>query len=233
MITLGLFRISDFSENILLISLQQKPGEVELTDLFFSLSEHLRSTKKWIEVVSGEDSLIVKYNLFKTNNGKAKEDLERQVRDFNYREQKKAANVLTVPICYSEEFALDIQDLKTSNSLSSQDIAELHSSHTYKVKMIGFTPGFAYLGELSQDLLMPRHSAPRLYLPPGSIGITGKRTGIYPLGGPGGWQIIGCSPMSLFDSNSENPFRLLTGMQVKFVPISSDQFQEYRTQNKQ
>ena len=224
MITLGSFRISDFSENILLISLQQKPGEVELTDLFFSLSEHLRSTKKWIEVVSGEDSLIVKYNLFKTNNGKAKEDLEQQVRDFNYQEQKKAANVLTVPICYSEEFALDIQDLKTSNSLSSQDIAELHSSHIYKVKMIGFTPGFAYLGDLPKELTVPRLTKPRVNLVPGSVGIAGNRTGIYTLGGPGGWRIIGRTPLKLFNQKKKIPFIILPRMEVKFKPISRDEF---------
>ena len=99
--------------------------------------------------------------------------------------------------------------------------------------MIGFTPGFAYLGDLPEALFMPRRSVPRLYLPPGSIGITGNRTGIYPLGGPGGWQIIGCSPMPLFDSNAKNPFKLLTGMRVKFMAITSKQFQQYQTPSKQ
>jgi inhibitor of KinA len=94
--------------------------------------------------------------------------------------------------------------------------------------MIGFTPGFSYLGELPEKLFMPRLAVPKLHLLPGSIGISGYRTGIYPLGGPGGWQIIGCTPMKLFDPELNNPFKLSTGMTIKFSAISIEQFQDYQ-----
>ena len=126
-----------------------------------------------------------------------------------------------------------METIAKEKSLSFDAVIEKHTSVTYEVIMIGFTPGFAYLGDLPEALFMPRRSVPRLYLPPGSIGITGNRTGVYPLGGPGGWQIIGCSPMPLFDANAKNPFKLLTGMRVKFIAITPKQFQEYPTPSKQ
>lgn len=126
-----------------------------------------------------------------------------------------------------------MQIVAQEKSLSIDDVVEQHTSVTYQVTVIGFTPGFAYLGDLPEALFMPRRSVPRLYLQPGSIGITGHRTGIYPLGGPGGWQIIGCSPMTLFDPSSENPFKLSTGMRVKFTAISPEQFHQYQTQRRQ
>ena len=227
MISSASFKISDFSENIFLISLQEIVSDIEISHLFFSLSEYLRNSNKWIEVVSGEDSLIVKYNLFNNTKSKAQETLGQQLKDFTYVEKKKKATVLRVPICYSEEFAYDLQDLKNQNSLSSQDIVDLHSSLTYKVKMIGFTPGFAYLGDLPKELTIERLSKPRVNLVPGSVGIAGNRTGIYTLGGPGGWRIIGRTPLSLFNQKKKNPFIILPGMEVKFEPINQDEFKNF------
>tara|TARA_B110000014_G_scaffold263717_1_gene261477 strand:- start:5896 stop:6603 length:708 start_codon:yes stop_codon:yes gene_type:complete len=221
-------QISDFSENIFLISLYEIVDGIEVSHFFFSLSEYLRNSNHWIEVVSGEDSLIVKYSLFNNSKGKSQETLEKQIKDFNYLEEKKEATVLRVPICYSEEFAYDLQDLKIQSSLSSQDIINLHSSLTYKVKMIGFTPGFAYLGDLPKELMIERLAKPRVNLVPGSVGIAGNRTGIYTLGGPGGWRIIGRTPLSLFNQKKKNPFIILPGMEVKFEPIDKDEFKNFK-----
>ena len=171
MINLVTFRIFDFSENIFLISLKEKNKTPNLTDFFFSLSKHLRASKKWIDVVSGEDSLIIKYNISDFTNTNAKKILENQLAEFTYQEQQKVTSILEVPICYSEEFGLDIQNLKVEKDLTIQEIVGLHSSVTYKVKMIGFTPGFAYLGDLPDELLMPRLTKPRVNLLPGSVGI--------------------------------------------------------------
>tara|TARA_Y100000588_G_scaffold382533_1_gene470209 strand:+ start:7941 stop:8645 length:705 start_codon:yes stop_codon:yes gene_type:complete len=226
--------ITQFGDDALLVRVKPKELKIKLSEYTLSLSEFLiRSEEFWVDIIPAEESLAVKFNPFEISAVNAHKKLEKIINAFNFEESIQRCPLIKVPVCYSKEFAPDLEYIAQEKSLTVDDVIEKHTGVIYEVIMIGFTPGFAYLGELSQDLLMPRHSAPRLYLPPGSIGITGKRTGIYPLGGPGGWQIIGCSPMSLFDSNSENPFRLLTGMQVKFVPISSDQFQEYRTQNKQ
>ena len=90
--------------------------------------------------------------------------------------------------------------------------------------MIGFTPGFAYLGDLPNKLVMPRLSTPRINLLPGSVGISGNRTGVYTLGGPGGWRIIGRTPKSLFDPSKKNPFGISTGMRIKFKAITKRQY---------
>jgi len=221
------FRIFDFSENIFLISLKEKNKTPNLTDFFFSLSEHLRTSKKWIEVVSGEDSLIIKYNISDFTNTNAKKILENQLAEFTYQEQQKVTSIFEVPICYSEEFGLDIQNLKVEKDLTIQEIVGLHSSVTYKVKMIGFTPGFAYLGDLQSKLFVTRLSKPRVNLVPGSVGISGNRTGIYTLGGPGGWRIIGRTPLSLFKQKKKNPFAILPGMEVKFKPITTEEFESF------
>ena len=93
--------------------------------------------------------------------------------------------------------------------------------------MIGFTPGFAYLGDLPKELTVPRLTKPRVNLVPGSVGIAGNRTGIYTLGGPGGWRIIGRTPLKLFNQKKKNPFIILPRMEVKFKPISRDEFDSF------
>ena len=226
--------ITQFGDDALLVRVKSKGLKIKLSEYILSLSKFLmRSEEHWGDVVSAEDSFAVKFNPFDISPVNAHKKLEKLINAFNFEESTQRHQLINIPVCYSKEFAPDLAIIAQEKSLTVDDVIEKHTSVTYEVITIGFTPGFAYLGELSQDLLMPRHSVPRRYLPPGSIGIAGNRTGIYPLGGPGGWQIIGCSPMSLFDSHSENPFKLLTGMQVKFVAITSDQFQDYKTPNKQ
>lgn len=226
--------ITQFGDDALLVRLKPKELKIKLSEYIISLSEFLmRSEEGWIEVVSAEDSFAVKFNPFDISPANAQKRLEKIINSFNFEESIQKHPRMNIPVCYSKEFAPDLEIVAHEKSLTVDDVIEKHTSVIYEVIMIGFTPGFAYLGELPQDLFMPRRSAPRLYLPPGSIGIAENRTGIYPLGGPGGWQIIGCSPMSLFDPISDNPSKLLTGMQVKFVAITSDQFQDFQTPNKQ
>ncbi|GIS76110.1 MAG: hypothetical protein CM1200mP12_18290 [Gammaproteobacteria bacterium] len=93
--------------------------------------------------------------------------------------------------------------------------------------MIGFNPGFAYLGDLDKKLRIPRLSKPRINLLPGSVGIAENRTGIYPFGGPGGWNILGRTPLKLFDDNKENPFLIKQDMRVKFDPITKKEFESF------
>ena len=226
--------ITQFGDDALLVRVKPKELKIKLSKYIISLSEFLmRSEERWIEVVPAEDSFAVKFNPFDISPANAQKRLEKIINSFNFEESIQKHPRMNIPVCYSKEFAPDLEIVAHEKSLTVDDVIEKHASVVYEVIMIGFTPGFAYLGELPQDLLMPRRSAPRLYLPPGSIGIAENRTGIYPLGGPGGWQIIGCSPMSLFDPDSDNPSKLLTGMRVKFVAITSDQFQDFQTPHKQ
>lgn len=134
-----------------------------------------------------------------------------------------------IPVCYDEEFGPDLVFLMKYCGLTKQEIINIHSAATYKVHMIGFLPGFAYLGGMSEQLLAPRKSVPRAKVPAGSVGIAGAQTGIYPLESPGGWQLIGQTPLQLFDlKQNQKPSLLKAGDEVIFTPIGIDDFKSFQ-----
>ena len=197
------------------------------SEVFLSLSEYLRKTIDWAEVFSAEESIAVKYNSLDISYIDVIRIIQSQLKEFTYQEESVQKYLLSIPVCYSGEFGLDIEEVGAKHALSNQEIADLHSGVTYKVKMIGFTPGFAYLGDLPNKLVMPRLSTPRINLLPGSVGISGNRTGVYTLGGPGGWRIIGRTPLKLFDPDKKNPFGIVAGMQIKFKSITRHQYESF------
>lgn len=129
-----------------------------------------------------------------------------------------------IPVCYDDEFGLDLSELSKGSGLPVEKIIHLHASNTYTVFMIGFAPGFPYMAELPTALHCKRKSTPRKKVPAGSVAIAGNQTGIYPFETPGGWQIIGRTPLKLFDGARQMPSLLQAGMQIKFMPISREQF---------
>lgn len=129
-----------------------------------------------------------------------------------------------LPVCYSGELAPDLEEVARQARLSQDDVVGLHTAALYTVQMIGFTPGFPYLAGLDPRLATPRRAEPRLRVPAGSVGIGGEQTGIYPLTTPGGWNIIGATPRSLFDSTRDPPALLRIGDRVRFVAISHDEY---------
>ena len=133
--------------------------------------------------------------------------------------------IIHVPVCYDVKFGLDLEELTSFYQLKKEEIIQIHSAATYTVFMIGFVPGFPYLGGLSEKLTAPRKQNPRKAIPAGSVGIAGQQTGIYPLETPGGWQIIGRTPLKLFDANKAQPSLLKAGDQIKFEPISLSEFE--------
>ncbi len=197
------------------------------SEVFLSLSEYLRKTIDWAEVFSAEESIAVKYNSLDISYIDVIRIIQSQLKEFTYEEESVQKYLLSIPVCYSGEFGLDIEEVGAKHTLSNQEIADLHSGVTYKVKMIGFTPGFAYLGDLPNKLVMPRLSTPRINLLPGSVGISGNRTGVYTLGGPGGWRIIGRTPLKLFYPDKKNPFGIVAGMQIKFKSITRHQYESF------
>lgn len=128
--------------------------------------------------------------------------------------------IWTIPVCYDPSFGIDLDDISSQNNLSVHDIINLHSRTTYTVYSIGFLPGFLYLGGLDERLYTPRKEQPRLQVPKGAVGIGGIQTGIYPMDSPGGWQIIGNSPISFFDPTNRQPCFAKAGDQIQFKPIS-------------
>lgn len=144
--------------------------------------------------------------------------------DFSQEELKKNQRLITVPVCYESAFGLDLEWLAQEKSISKDEIIRLHASKVYQVFMLGFLPGFAYLGKLPKLLDSPRKAKPRLKVPKGSVGLAGYQTGIYPSESPGGWQIIGKTPIQIFDITQTNPFLFEQGDQVKFKSIDLEEF---------
>ena len=133
--------------------------------------------------------------------------------------QTNSIREVTLPVCYDNEFALDLADVAAFGRCTQEEVIRIHANLTYRVYMLGFQPGFAYLGSVNAEIASPRRETPRINVPAGSVGIAGRQTGVYPCDSPGGWQIIGRCPSALVDWNSETPFVLRPGDRVKFKPI--------------
>jgi inhibitor of KinA len=134
---------------------------------------------------------------------------------------------LRIPVCYEGDFAPDIDQLAKQKNISRQEIVRLHTSTSYHVYMMGFLPGFAYMGEVSEAISAQRKAQP-VNIVAGSVGIAGRQTGIYPFDSPGGWQIIGRTPLKLFDNNKEDCSLLKTGDEVVFFSISKEEFNKIK-----
>ena len=133
-------------------------------------------------------------------------------------------HIVEIPVCYGGELGPDIEYVAKVNNLTVEEVIEIYSKGEYLVYMIGFAPGFPYLGGLSERIHTPRRQTPRTAIPAGSVGIAGSQAGVYPIETPGGWQIIGQTPLKLFDLNSKEKTLLKCGDIAKFYPISYDEY---------
>ena len=132
--------------------------------------------------------------------------------------------IIEIPVCYDDEYGLDLTEVAEYHKTSKEEIIRMHSSTIYHVFMMGFSPGFPYLGILPDSIATPRKNQPRLKVPAGSVAIAGNQTGIYPLESPGGWNIIGRVPVKVFNKENQNPFLLNTGDKIKFIPVTKETF---------
>jgi inhibitor of KinA len=131
---------------------------------------------------------------------------------------------INVPVCYDGKFGFDLDAVCERNHISQEELVRLHTSNTYHVYLIGFLPGFPYMGFVDPQLEVPRHQSPRQNVPAGSVGVAGKQTGIYPFDSPGGWQIIGRTPLALFNPSDSPPVIFQSGDEVSFYSISEHEF---------
>ena len=136
-----------------------------------------------------------------------------------------APRLIEIPVCYDAEFGLDFDRVGEHTKLSASEVVDLHSTAEYRVACIGFVPGFPFLTGLPKTLATPRRSTPRREIPPGSVGIGGAQTGIYPLRSPGGWNLIGQTPLKLFDPTKNPPALLCAGDRVRFRAITREVFE--------
>jgi len=140
-----------------------------------------------------------------------------------------ASRLLRVPVCYEADFAPDLTEVTAHTGLSAAEVIRLHTTTEFRVYMLGFLPGFAYLGRLPAALDCPRKTTPRLRVPAQAVGLAGLQTGIYPVEAPGGWQLIGRTPLAVFDAGREQPFLFQAGDRVQFEAVSSAEFAQLAT----
>jgi inhibitor of KinA len=133
---------------------------------------------------------------------------------------------IEIPVCYGDELGPDLDAVATRHAMTPEQVIQLHASGDYLVYMVGFMPGFAYLGGLAEEIATPRRQTPRTAVPAGTVGIGGRQTGVYPLVSPGGWNLIGRTPLRMFEVDRKQPTLLMTGDRVRFRPISMAEFRD-------
>jgi inhibitor of KinA len=141
-------------------------------------------------------------------------------------EDQIETSLVEIPVCFDAEFGPDLEEIAQRAGLGPEEFVDLYSAPEYRVHCIGFTPGFPFLGGLPVKLITPRRSTPRKEIPPGSVAIGGAQTGIYPVKSPGGWNVIGRTPLRLFDPKKDPPALLRAGDRVYFRVVSRDQFEK-------
>jgi len=168
-------------------------------------------------------SVLVKFDALKWRHEQLEEILKRylgRMEDVTLPEPRQ----VEIPVCYGGEHGPDLIDVSKIHGMTPAQVIELHSSSTYVVYFLGFVPGFAYLGELPQALVTPRLSTPRRRVPRGSVGIAGRQTGVYPVATPGGWRLLGRTPISMFRPDQTGFSFMSIGDRVRFTPINQEQF---------
>ena len=183
------------------------------------LAADLRESGDWIEAVAGVDSVVVRFDIASVRRADAKMRLTDAAA--NISEPAATSRVIVeIPIAYGGESGPDFEFVCDKLGLSGRELIDLHSGE-YTVDMLGFTPGFAYIGGLDERLKIDRLPEPRQFVPAGSVGIAGGRSGLYSLPGPGGWPLIGRTSKTLFDATSDEPFTLSAGATVLFREVDS------------
>ncbi len=176
-----------------------------------------------VETVPTYRSLMVHYNPRIIRNGELKEKLEKLLSEMGDIEIPPSP-VLEIPVLYGGEMGPDLPFVAENAGLSEEEVIRIHSGTEYLIYMLGFTPGFTYLGGMSDKIATPRLQQPRVKIPAGSVGIAGSQTGIYPIDSPGGWQLIGRTPLKMYDPNRETPILPEAGQYMKFYPIDQAEY---------
>lgn len=161
------------------------------------------------------------------------EEMKQRMQDLIRVDAKAEAGrkrVFEIPVCYGGEYGPDIANIAKNAGLSEKKVIEIHSSRDYLIYMLGFLPGFTYLGGLDERIHTPRLATPRIKINAGSVGIGGSQTGIYPLDSPGGWQLMGMTPVKTYDPEREIPILVEAGDYIRFVPITEAEYLEIKAQ---
>lgn len=194
-----------------------------------NVAENLRNTGAWLECVVGMQSVVVRFDSATMSVDTAQRQLREQLGAMSRNDTGSESALIEIPVCYGQEYGPDLDSVCQMLGLTVDELIELHTAIEYRIDMLGFTPGFAYVGGLSAELNVPRLAEPRQRVEAGSIGITDGLTGLYALPGPGGWPLVGRTPMPLFEARSDQPFLLQAGMRVRFTAIDAKVYRRMDT----
>ena len=199
--------------------IQQAPveGMTEVVPAYSSLAIYY-------DVLKLREKITAEQTVFQFMKNKIKILLQEENEPLLNNEQKE----ISIPVCYDKEFATDLEWMSLQLKIPAEEIIQLHTSKIYHVFMLGFLPGFAYMGEVDEKIMIPRKPQP-VQVAAGSVGIAGKQTGVYPLISPGGWQIIGRTPVNMFNKNKKEPTLVKAGDNVQFYSISKDEFENIKS----
>ena len=197
----------------------------KVRELFAGLDQ--QAIDGFIELVPSYRSLMIIYDPLKIS----LPELQIQISDTANqldRLQLPPPKTIEIPVVYGEKYGPDLEWVAEYHTMTADEVIRLHTQPTYRVYLIGFMPGFPYLGEIPDALTTPRRKTPRTHVPRGSVGIAQKQSGIYPVESPGGWQIIGRTPINLFDPHRKPPSILEMGDYVKFYPITKEEMEKWQ-----
>lgn len=216
-----------FNENSILISYDHQID----SELVYTISNNKINIEKHIkeciiEIVQSINSLLIIFDKNKVNANELISELKKiENTENNYLRSNK---IWQIPVCYDIKYAVDLESLANDKQLSPSEIIDIHKSKVYDVLSMGFLPGFMYLGFTHENLYCERKHSPSLHIKKGSIGVALNQTCIYPQDSPGGWHIIGISPIDFFDLGSKTPCFAKPGDKIRFIEISSKQYQKMK-----
>ncbi len=220
-------RLQSISENAIMMTLPYTP---DLSAYLIKVKQQLDNQWFIVETVVGYRTLTVYFDPLRITHQEMKKvitaaDEQKQTDKINRR-------LHHIPVCYDQRFGIDMEYVIKKKKMTLQRVISLHTTPTYNVSFLGFSPGFPFLTGMDQELATPRKDSPRLEVPKGSVGIAGGQTGIYPSSSPGGWQIIGRTPVNLLLLTDDRPTLLAPGDQVRFYPITKTAFEQLQKEER-
>ena len=195
----------------------------------FNIALQGSGIKGIVETVPSYRALMVHYDPAVIRYEKLVEQMQGLMGDLD-KIEIPPSDVLEIPVLYGGEEGPDLEFVAKHNNKTPEEVIKIHSSTEYLIYMLGFTPGFTYLGGMSKEIATPRLQSPRVKIPGGSVGIAGEQTGVYPIDSPGGWQLIGRTPVRMYDPDRPVPILPQAGQYIKFYPIGRAEFDEIAAQ---
>ena len=218
-----------FGERSILVEWSPVIDEKTLKDILqFKNSIDKSNIKSIIELKSAYNSLLISYHTI-CRNFENEVNVLKKIYSASHFKVKNTSLLWKIPVCYHVNFGIDLEAISIEKKLSTEDIIKRHSQVIYTVYFFGFLPGFLYLGGLDDSIYVPRKSTPRLQIEKGAVAIGGNQTGVYPESSPGGWNIIGNSPLEFFNPKLEKPCFAKAGDRIVFKPVSMEAYNQIKT----